>query len=83
MLAQKADQILYEERQQPTVEYEFVSSLNNTALITSALATLGTILGPEAIAKGRGQHPRPIFEKPFFKFKSANFDLLSNPFFAG
>lgn len=68
----KADQILDEERQQPSLEYEFVTSPKD-----SPLAAIALIVGPKTIQNERNERPRKVYEKSFYKLKSANFDLLS------
>jgi hypothetical protein len=66
----KADQILDEERNQPTTEYEFVAGDTN-------LAALAILLGPQAMQNARSQRPRQVHENSLYKFKSTNFNLLS------
>jgi hypothetical protein len=70
---QKADQILDEERQQPSPGYEFVAPPNE-----STFAALAMIMAPQGLANQRRQRPRQIHENPtFYKFKSTNLELLA------
>ncbi|MBZ5645759.1 MAG: hypothetical protein LAN37_00885 [Acidobacteriia bacterium] len=64
---QKAEQILDQERVEPTVRYEMAPT-------ETVIQVLATFAGP---LKERGKHPRTIQERPEqFQFKSTNFDLL-------
>jgi hypothetical protein len=68
----KADQILDEERHQPSTGYEFVAEPGNPNL-----GALALLFGPQAMQNARSKRPRQVHENSFYKFKSTNFDLLS------
>lgn len=65
---QKAEQILDQERIEPSVCYE----------TTQTAQTIAVVLTPIVLQNERGLvHPRPVREHPeLFQFKSTNFDLL-------
>jgi len=70
---QKADQILDEERRQPSPGYEFVASPND-----STFAALAMIVAPQGLANQRRQRPRQMHENStLYKFKSTNLELLA------
>jgi hypothetical protein len=71
---QKAEQILDQERNGPTVGYEVLPTAS--ALFPTASA-VGGLLTSFTLANERGKHPREVRENPGeFQFKSINFELL-------
>jgi hypothetical protein len=75
----KASQILDEERESPTVSYDYTPLANEDAEFSAgkvAMQTLAAIAGTANLSNMRKQRPREIQNPTGYRFKSTNYNLL-------